>query len=129
MNRPTLVDLVTPLPGQNHLGEMGALPKVHKRPADSRPVVDLSDTNQLRASVLVHLALLDLIDAAKKRWPNVLDVIDGENSTSIDLFEARLRAVASTGIDPLLSSGQAAAATAVAHIGAKEGSKLKVFHW
>ena len=99
-DRPTLVDLVTPLPGQNHLGEMGALPKVHKRPADSRPVVDLSDTNQLRASVLVHLALLDLIAAAKKRWPNVLDVIDGETSTSIDLFEARLRAVASTGIDP-----------------------------
>eukprot|EP01050_Picozoa_sp_SAG11_P015258 SAG11_NODE_1958_length_4000_cov_3.769546_4_plen_420_part_01 len=96
----SLRQLVEPLPHQIAIGVMGALPKVHKTPADSRPVVDLSNTNQSRASVLVHLGLLQLLLRVEEQYPACCDVIGAETSDSIARLTARLRAVASTGVDP-----------------------------
>ena len=63
------------------------------------PVADQSDTNQLRSSVLVHLSLLELLKEVRLRFPNVLDVVDGETASSIRRFEGRLRALEATGIN------------------------------
>ena len=54
----------------------------------------------MRASVVIHLALLELLRAVQAMFPATLDVIGGEVCDSIERLSARLRALISTGVDP-----------------------------